>query len=115
MKDFTELPSYKKLAGHYKKTAKNIDLCKEFSKDSDRQSTFCRKNSFENKSGNTAKIIFDFSKNHIDKITFSLLLDFAQEAQILDHIESFFSRTANKNIKFEDSYKDVDEIKKKKK
>ncbi|PVU91863.1 hypothetical protein BB561_004166 [Smittium simulii] len=105
MEDYTELSSYKKLDEHYKKTAKKIDLCKEFNENSDRQATFCRKNTFENKSGNTAKIIFDFSKNLIDKETFSLLLEFAQEIKLSEYIEYFFSGTFDKNIKCTESQK----------
>ncbi|PVU95655.1 hypothetical protein BB561_001671 [Smittium simulii] len=105
MEDFTELPSYKKLASYYQNTAKNIDLCEEFSKDSERQATFCRKNTFETESGNIAKIIFDFSKNLIDKESFSLLLEFAQEAKLLENIEFFFSGLINKNIEYTESYK----------
>ncbi|PVU92970.1 hypothetical protein BB561_003516 [Smittium simulii] len=103
MDDYTELPSYKKLASHYKNTAKNIDLCKEFSKDSERQANFCRKGTFVTTSGKVAKIIFDFSKNLIYKETFSLLLEFAQEARLLEHIEFFFSGTFDKNTKHTES------------
>ncbi|PVU84519.1 hypothetical protein BB561_007041, partial [Smittium simulii] len=103
MEDYTELPSYKKLDEHYKNTAKKIDLCKEFNKNSDRQATFCRKSTFENNSGDTAKIIFDFSKNLIDKETFFLLLEFAQEIKLSEYIEYFFSGTFDKNIKCTES------------
>ncbi|PVU86662.1 hypothetical protein BB561_006608, partial [Smittium simulii] len=105
MEDYTELPSYKKLDDHYKKTAKKIDLCKEFSEDSERQKNFCRKNTFENKSGNTAKIIFDFSKNLINKETFSLLLEFAEEVKLKEYIEFFFSGAVKKSIKYTESQK----------
>ncbi|PVU85297.1 hypothetical protein BB561_006960 [Smittium simulii] len=105
MGDYKKLPSYKKLAEHYENTGKNIDLCKEFSEDSDRQATFCRKNTFEAGSGNTAKIIFDFSKNLIDNETFSLLLKFAQEIKLLEYIEYFFSGAVKENIKCTESQK----------
>ncbi|PVU91878.1 hypothetical protein BB561_004158 [Smittium simulii] len=105
MEDYTELSSYTKLAEHYKKTAKKIDLCKEFNENSDRQATFCRKNTFENNSGNTAKIIFDFSKNLIDKETFSLLLEFAEEVKLKEYIECFFSGAVKKSIKCTKSQK----------
>ncbi|PVU86661.1 hypothetical protein BB561_006607 [Smittium simulii] len=85
MEDYSELPSYKKLLEHFENIGKKIDLCKEFSEDSDRQATFCRKKEFEAMSGNTAKIIFDFSKNLINKETFSLLLEFAEEVKLLEY------------------------------
>ncbi|PVU91877.1 hypothetical protein BB561_004159 [Smittium simulii] len=105
MEDYTELSSYKKLSEHFENTGKKIDLCKEFNEDLERQATFCRKNTFENNSGNTAKIIFDFSKNLIDKETFSLLLEFAEEVKLKEYIECFFSGAVKKSIKCTESQK----------
>ncbi|PVU87117.1 hypothetical protein BB561_006449 [Smittium simulii] len=88
---FTKLNSYKALAEHYLTKAKNIDLRQEFANDPSRQSTFSRTPTFTSSSGENANIMYDFSKNHIDSQTFSLLLDIAREAQVPQFAERMFS------------------------
>ncbi|EGW34040.1 glucose-6-phosphate isomerase [Spathaspora passalidarum NRRL Y-27907] len=74
----SELPAWKKLQATYDSVGEKFSVKDEFSKDSSRFETFSR--TFENYDG--SKILFDFSKNLVNKEILDQLIELAKEAGV---------------------------------
>ena len=79
--DLARTVSWKKLAQHHREI-EDVPVRKMFEKDASRFKDFSIK--FED-------ILFDYSKNIIDKNTISLLMGLARETKVMDGIEKMFS------------------------
>jgi len=75
-----ELEAWQTLAGHYE-NVKNVSLREHFAADSER---------FEKFQLNAAGIFLDYSKNHINDDTLSLLMSMANESKVPERIQSMF-------------------------
>lgn len=82
MVNATQLKSWKKLADHYQGNIANAKLSEWFSQDNDR---------FQKFSLDAADLFLDYSKNHVQASTMSLLLELAQERGLEHSIESLFN------------------------
>ena len=90
MSSVTSSAAWKLLQAHYTDKGKNFDLNELFATDASRFQAFSR--TF--KARPSEPILFDFSKNLMNKETFDLLINLIKESKVEEWRNKMFSGTA---------------------
>ena len=75
-------PAWSRLEAHYQCCGKNLDLREEFARDASR---------FERFSQRAPHVFADLSKNRVDAVAQSLLLDLVRQSGVLEHRDAMFA------------------------